>query len=30
MLQAFRLRIAETDPFGMPWTMVELRAFRPR
>jgi hypothetical protein len=30
LLQAFRLRIAETDPFGMPWTMVELRAFRPR
>jgi hypothetical protein len=30
MLQAFRLRITETDPFGMPWTMAELRAFSPR
>jgi hypothetical protein len=29
-LQAFRLRITETDPFGMPWTMGELRAFTPR
>jgi len=29
-LKAFRLRIVETDPFGMPWTMAEVRAFSPR
>ncbi|HUG54997.1 MAG TPA: hypothetical protein VMR21_15405 [Vicinamibacteria bacterium] len=28
-LSGFRLRIAETDPFFMPWTMAELRAYRP-
>jgi hypothetical protein len=30
VLQGFRLRIAETDAFAMPWTMAELRAYRPR
>jgi hypothetical protein len=29
-LRGFRLRIAETDPFAMPWTMAELRAYGPR
>ena len=29
-LGGFRLRIAETDAFAMPWTMAELRAYGPR
>jgi hypothetical protein len=29
-LRGFRLRIADTDAFAMPWTMAELRAYRPR
>lgn len=29
-LHGFRLRIAETDRFAMPWTMAELRAYRRR
>ncbi|HYU41209.1 MAG TPA: hypothetical protein VEQ84_03595 [Vicinamibacteria bacterium] len=29
LLRGFRLRIAETDAFAMPWTMAELRAYGP-
>ena len=29
ILRGFRLRIAETDDFAMPWTMAELRAYGP-
>jgi hypothetical protein len=29
-LRAVRLRITETDEFGMPWTMSELRLFARR
>ena len=28
-VRGFRLRIAETDAFAMPWTMAELRAYGP-
>ena len=28
-LGGFRLRIAATDPFAMPWTMAEVRAYAP-
>ena len=29
-LGGFRLRIADTDAFAMPWTMAEIRAYAPR
>ncbi len=29
VVAGFRLRIAETDPFWMPWTMAEIRAYGP-
>jgi hypothetical protein len=29
-LSGFRLRIPETDPFWMPWSLAEIRAYGPR
>ena len=29
-VDAVRIRITETDPFWMPWTMSEVRLYEPR